>query len=240
MSDNFFFSATGLNCKIRVLDLIQSIVYKYLSQGGLCRVIVRGTIHIAPTPEQGWISTSTRYLQVTYITQVQSEFFDEEINNQRQQQQSEVATLSLQQELEQKSQTTTPSSSQQHRRSTSVPSNTTTRVWLSNHFNNISNKEKEKDYDDDSDLDYDSFDAEEEEQDHLNDTEFDDYNESMEEDISSEDIDRLNAEANMPLDMDYMKKRDAEDFLENENNKKRKHTSSSSACCCCPVVIDLE
>ena len=173
-------------------------------------MIVRGRMHVGPTPEQGWIPTSTRYLHVTYIT----EFYDEEINNQRQQ--SEMTTLLSQQELEQQSQTTMPSSSQQQRRSTSVLSTT--------------NVEKEDD--DDNDLDYDSLDAEEEKA-HLNDTEFDD---SIE-DISSEEIDQLNAEANMPLDMDYyVKKRDAEDFL--ENSKKRKHTSSSSSSC--PVVIDSE
>ncbi|KAG2223284.1 hypothetical protein INT45_007010 [Circinella minor] len=193
-------NATGLNCKIRAIDLVQSNVYKYLAQGGLCQVTVRGIMYVAPQPEQGWIPTSTRYLQVSFIMQEQKLLSDEE---------------------ERKVTTTTTSQQQRQQSTTSFTNGSKDVIKISQSLS------EDDDDDDDADLDYDSIDVEEEERLHMNDPEYNDYDDSMEEsDISSEDIDKLIAAAKEPLDMNYIKKRDAEDFLENEKNKKHKQNHS--------------
>ncbi|KAI7849221.1 hypothetical protein BDC45DRAFT_540264 [Circinella umbellata] len=194
-------NATGLNCKIRAIDLVQSNVYKYLAQGGLCQVTVRGIMYVAPQSEQGWIPTSMRYLQVSFIMQEQELLSDEE---------------------EEESKVTTTIKQQRQQSTTSFTNGSSKDITKKSQCLN-----EDEDDDDDSDLDYDSIDVEEEERLHRNDPEYNDYDDSMEEsDISSEDIDKLIAAAKEPLDLNYIKKRDAEDFLENRNNKKHKQNHS--------------
>ncbi|KAI9253796.1 hypothetical protein BDA99DRAFT_163777 [Phascolomyces articulosus] len=250
--------ASGLNCKIRVFDIAQSDVRDYLSQGGMCRVIVRGMMRTAPIPEQGWIPSSTRYLQVTWIMQEQGpEFLGEQVivgasdsSSQPQGGGGAMTTAAtgggvsisststtgqpLMSQLQQQhsSQQQPFQSSQQHQPNHRVAHTPMGHVRIvDDEEEDITEDEpRSEENEDDSDPDYSSIDAEEEEQARLDEVDYDEDSSMGESDeVSGEDIEKLMVEAKEPLDLEYAKKREAEEQLQNGNNKKQKqHTINNS------------
>ncbi|KAG2227013.1 hypothetical protein INT45_006420 [Circinella minor] len=192
---------SGINCKIRIHDLVQSDVAQYLSRGGMCRVIVRGIMRIAPITEQGWVPTSTRFLQVTWIMR---------------EQQPEVFEEGMISHQEKKI---------QQRQSYSISTNNRNSSDDADSEDITEEKEPQSQDEDDneSDPDYSSIDVEEEERKRMKDTDFDD------DEASSEDVEKLKAEGKELLNTENKRKRDDEDSTEDISNKKRKENSPNSS-----------
>ncbi|KAI7860742.1 hypothetical protein BDC45DRAFT_562947 [Circinella umbellata] len=208
-------SGSGINCKIRIHDLVQSDVAQYLSRGGMCRVIVRGIMRIAPITEQGWVPTSTRFLQVTWIMREQQpEDFEE-------------GMISHQGRKIQ----------QRQSYSTSANNRNSSDDADSEDITEEKEPQSQDEDDNESDPNYSSIDVEEEERKRMNDTDFDDYDSSKknnddyddEEEASPEDVKKLKAEANELLNTKDKRKRDDADDAEDISNKKKKENSPNSS-----------
>lgn len=56
-----------MNCKASVADILDSELREYLTQGGICKAVVRGSSHVAGAHEPGWSIGSNRYLRVSWV-----------------------------------------------------------------------------------------------------------------------------------------------------------------------------
>ncbi|KAI9488494.1 hypothetical protein BDB00DRAFT_847900 [Zychaea mexicana] len=237
--------ASGINCKIRVFDLVQSDIRNFLSQGGMCRVIVRGSMRAAPIAEQGWIPTTTRYLQVTWIMQDQGpEYLGEGIR--------ETAAAAQQQQH---------AASNKFVKGGKRGSTEDGVIDLEAEDDEDDEEADDEDEEDSSlieeelgtesdDLDYGSEQAKADEADTEEDFE------SMEEDepISGEDLEALRKAARDPLEhvMNNIKKntsdtssssslkRGAQESFENGNNKKRRSSPSTPGSIPTPPTTQLQ
>lgn len=67
-----------MNCKASVTDILDSELREYLTQGGICKAVVRGSSHIASAHEPGWSIGSNRYLRVSWVMHEPEDWEEEE------------------------------------------------------------------------------------------------------------------------------------------------------------------
>ena len=67
-----------MNCKASVTDILDSELREYLTQGGICKAVVRGSSHVAGAHEQGWSIGSNKYLRVSWVMREPEEWEEEE------------------------------------------------------------------------------------------------------------------------------------------------------------------
>ncbi|CDS07602.1 hypothetical protein LRAMOSA01551 [Lichtheimia ramosa] len=68
----------GMNCKASVTDILDSELREYLTQGGICKAVVRGSSHIAGNHEPGWSVGSNKYLRVSWVMREPEDWEEEE------------------------------------------------------------------------------------------------------------------------------------------------------------------